>query len=285
MIISGKWNGREYKLLNLIGSGSFGRVYRVIDEEGNIKAIKISEDLFSITNEYNAMVRLNGLSFIPRAYDFDDWHIRGQIYHFIVMDYIQGKNLKEVGSSNEISSKTVFKIGKILINILERINGLGYRYTDIKLENILIDVKGKIYFVDFGSLTEEGMPTKEYTPSYNINSWKTEYNANYERSILFSVTMVMVSLIGQKEYNPLVFNLEQVIDRIDKFPLKRKEKQFLADGLRGKFFNLSQYIDSLVLLLKDEKNCNSLNKIDYILIASIVSFVFVIILGVKSILS
>lgn len=285
MIIRGKWNGGEYKLLNLIGSGGFGRVYKATDGEGNIKAIKISKDLLSITNEYNAMVRLNRRSFIPRTYDFDDWHIGGQIYHFIVMDYIQGKNLKEIGSHNKISSKTIFKIGKILVNILGEISRLGYRYTDIKLENILIDVKGKVYFIDFGSLTEEGMPTKEYTPTYNINSWKTEYNINYERSILFSVTMVMVSLIGQKEYNPLVFNLEQVIDQIDKFPLKKKERQFLANGLRGKFLNLNQYISSLTLLLGDERNCNSLNKIDYILIASIVSFVFVIILGVKSILS
>ena len=35
----------------------------------------------------------------------------------------------------------------------------------------------------------------------------------------------------------------------------------------------------------EEKNYEGLNKIDYILIVSIVSFVFVVIFGIKSILS
>ncbi|MCF6464562.1 protein kinase domain-containing protein [Clostridium sp. Cult2] len=285
MTIRGKWNGKEYKLINIIGSGSFGKVYGAIDENGNIRAIKISKDLLSITNEYNAMVKLNGLDFIPRAYDFDDWWIGGETFHFIVMDYIHGNNLKEISIHKEISSKTVFKIGLILANILRRINILGYRYTDVKLENIIIDKKGKVYFIDFGSLTEIGMPTKEYTPTYNINSWGIKNYYNQETIMLFSITMIMVSLIGRKEYNPLIFNLEQIIEQVHRLTLKRKEIQFLINGLKGKFMNYNEYINSLTLLLNDEKNYNSLNKIDYILIASIVSFVFVIILGVKSIFS
>ena len=51
-------------------------------------------------------------------------------------------------------------------------------------------------------------------------------------STLFSVTMIMVTLIGRNEYNPLVFSLEQVIDEIDKFPITRKERQFLMNGLK-----------------------------------------------------
>ena len=153
MIIKGKWNRKEYKLIQLIGSGNFGKVYRATDEKGNIRAVKISEDLFSSTNEYNAMLKLKDLPFIPKVYDFDDWQTGKKTYYFIVMDYIQGKNLKEISSNKEIDAKKIFKIGYILVNIMEKINGLGYKYTDIKLENIIIDIKGKIYFVDFGSLT------------------------------------------------------------------------------------------------------------------------------------
>lgn len=285
MIIKGKWNGNRYKLIQLIGSGNFGKVYRATDEKGNIRAVKISEDLFSSTNEYNAMLKLKDLPFIPEVYDFDDWQTGKKKYYFIVMDFIQGKNLKEIGSNKGIAAKKIFKIGYILVNIMEKINGLGYRYTDIKLENIIVDIKGRIYFVDFGSLTEEGMPTKEYTPTYNINSWKVKGKYNQDESTLFSVTMIMVALIGRNEYNPLVFSLEQVLDQIDKFPITRKERQFLMNGLQGKFAKYNQYLNSLSFLLKEEKNYEGLDKIDYILIVSIVSFVFVVIFGIKSILS
>ncbi|HSH34628.1 protein kinase domain-containing protein [Schnuerera sp.] len=285
MIIRGKWNKNKYKIIDLIGSGNFGKVYRGIDEKGNIKAIKVSKDLLSITNEYNAMVRLKNFDFIPKVYDFDDWYFMGETYNFIVMDYILGKNLKEINTNKKMSLKTIFKIGKILVNILDEISKLGYKYTDIKLENIIIDVKGKIYFVDFASLSKKNMPTKEYTPTYNINSWNVKYNYNKKTGILFGITMIMVTLIGGKEYNPLVVSLEEIIERIDRFSIKEKEKIFLQNGLKGNFVDFNQYSSTLSKLIDGSKSYDNLNKIDYILVASIVSFVFVVILGLKSILS
>ena len=281
MDIRGKWSAKEYRLIKLLGEGNCGKVYKSIDSSGNILAIKISKDIISITNEYNAMIKLRNMPFVPKIYDFDDWENGDEVLHFIVMDYIQGKNLKEMGNSKRLNSRTVFKIGQVLINILRKIDKLGYKYTDIKLENIIVDKKGNIYFVDFGSLVGKAKPTKEYTPPYNINSWNVKFSYNYEISILFSVTMVMVALIAKKEYNPLVYSLEQVICKVHDFSLKLCEKQFLVRGLGGKFRTFDEYNNFLLLLIDDKGYRRDLSKIDYLLIISIVSFVFVIIIGIK----
>lgn len=282
MNIKGIWNKREYSLITHIGSGRYGKVYKAKDDSGNIRAIKISEDLLSITNEYNAMIKLDGCSFIPKIYDFDDLKINNKTYHFIVMDYIPGKNLKEIVKKG-INTERVFKIGLILANILAKINGLNYKYTDIKLENIIIDEYGRVYFVDFGSLVEAKMPTKEYTPTYNINSWNVGYKYDLTISTLFSVTMIMVVLIGRKEYNPLVHDLNYIRNEILSFSLNTNEKQFLIDGLMGKYSDFTEYFIFLSQLINTDKKV-ILSKIDYLLIASIVSFVFVIIFGIMSFL-
>lgn len=282
MFIRGKWSKSRYKLIKLIGSGSFGRVYKIEDSKGNIRAIKISKDILSITNEYTAMTKLKDMSFVPKVYDMDDWEYKGEIYHFIVMDYIYGKNLKDISTYKKLDNKIIFRIGQVLTKILKGIDGLGYKYTDIKLENIMVDNAANIYFIDFGSLVEKNKPTKEYTPSYNINSWNVKFDYTYEMSILFSVTMIMVNLLGMEEYNPLIYNIEQIIYKIDGFLLKKDWKLFLIDGLKGKYKTFSQYSTFLDLLLNDKKYNKSLSKIDYLLIISIVSFVFVIIIGIMS---
>src|SRR5690606_41713907 len=96
MYIKGKWKGKEYKVIKLIGKGNFGKVYMVKDIMGQVRTMKISKDTLSITNEYNSMIALKELNFIPNVYDFDDWEYNGDVFHYIVMEYIPGINLKEL---------------------------------------------------------------------------------------------------------------------------------------------------------------------------------------------
>ena len=63
----------------------------VKDSNGNKLALKLSQELLSLTNEYNALVEFKNMRFVPNAYDFDDWENGGELWHFIVMDYIEGK--------------------------------------------------------------------------------------------------------------------------------------------------------------------------------------------------
>jgi serine/threonine protein kinase len=50
-----------------------------------------------------------------------------------------GKNLENIFETfkNNFSSSTIFKIGILLLEIIERIHSAGYTYNDLKLDNIL----------------------------------------------------------------------------------------------------------------------------------------------------
>ena len=129
------------------------------------------------------------------------------------------------------------------------------------------------------------MPTKEYTPAYNINSWNFKYRRNPTLASLFSITMIMISLISGKEYNPLKCDLDYIIKDINSFPVNNSIKAFLINGLKGKFSDYPIYFNSLSTIIGEKEYNISLSKIDYVLIISIVSFVFVLILGIKTILT
>ena len=282
VVILGKWNKNNYTLLEKIGEGAFGEIYKVKDEKGYIKALKISKNTSSITREYYIMDRLKSLKSIPKAYDFDDWEMEGSIYHFVVMDYIEGDNLKDYAKENKLSLKIIFNIGLNIANFLEDVYKLGYKYTDMKLENILLDKHKSIYFVDFGGVVEKNNSTVEYTPSYNLFSWRSSKCNNYDENIIFSTTMIIISLIFKREYSPVLFNLEEIIFKVETSNLNENMKYILKSGLKGTYASLSKYKTNLMKLSCDsQKTYRGFHKIDYFFACSIIFFVFSLLIGIK----
>ena len=54
-LIRGKWNKKTYTIEKTLGKGSIGIVYLVKDENKNKFALKCSDDIASITNEFNIL--------------------------------------------------------------------------------------------------------------------------------------------------------------------------------------------------------------------------------------
>ena len=286
--IVGKWNKKEYLVIKKIGSGGVGEVYKVRDENNNTLAIKISSDMTTINREYNILKKLEGYDYAPRAYDLDDYYIKNDKYYFVVMDYIEGLNLKYLMKNREIDISNIIGIGIIVLNILRKIYEIGYVYCDIKLENILLDMeRNKIVLIDYGGVIEKENNIREYTPVYNISSWDIDISVlDYEKMMTFSVSMIIVSMILKREFNPLVNSIDFVVSKVKGLKTIDILKEIIIKGLYGSYNNIDKFINDLtksITHLKEYKKNNKINRIiDIFFNISVAIFILIIILsGVK----
>ncbi|SHH42647.1 serine/threonine protein kinase [Caloranaerobacter azorensis DSM 13643] len=283
--IEGKWYKNEYTILKKIGQGGVGTVYKVIDYEGNIRALKISEDIMSLTREFEILQKLPLLDNIPRVYEIDDWVYRNKRYYYFVMEYIEGNNLKEIINRGKLSIKDILGISLVLLEMMNKLYQLGYIYGDLKLENIIINRRTKkIMFVDFGGVFKKDRCIKEFTPTYDINSWGIENKNLHIERLIFSTTMLIVCLITRREYDPFRTSMKKMLYIVDSLNISEKLKVFIKDGLLNKFNDINCYIEGLKALLIESasnKTIISNDIINLIFLVSICFFVLTIFLGIK----
>ncbi len=154
---------QRYRILEKIGEGGFGLVYKAIDKKNNmtvaIKQINVAalsmQEIIDVTDSYNREItllpKLQHRS-LPRIYgyftDEDHW--------YIIMEYINGKTLEETlakSSAGHLPVKQVMDIGMALCDVLAYLHAQypSIIYRDVKPANIMITDKGDIYLIDFGT--------------------------------------------------------------------------------------------------------------------------------------
>ncbi len=291
-IITGKWNNTEYKVLYKLGQGGIGSVYKVRDSEGNFRALKLSKDITSITREYNVLKELDQIGCVPKVYDIDDYEEYGEVYYFFIMDFVSGCNLKELIERTDVSEKKIIGIGIILLNILEKIYKMGYMYSDIKLENIMLDKNGSdIIFIDFGGAVESQYGVREYTPTYNMHSWGICLDKKYPQSLIFSVTMIIISMLTGREFNPVIHDIRHVVSALYMHNIHTKIKKIVQQALNGGYNSIDEYIVQLKISLrlcnngaplsyKHKKSSKHNVLVDVVFASGIILFLAAIITGV-----
>lgn len=230
----------KYKIINILGKGAMGIVYKALDPDINREvAIKIIRfDLVSEETEKENLMkrfiieaRAAGKLTHPNIITIYDVG-REKDVTYIVMQYVEGQSLKSL-----MSLKKDFTSGEIVWFISQICSGLDYAHKhgivhrDIKPGNILIDNNGKPYVADFGVAqiesttimkTEAGMGTPSYMSPEQVKGKKID-----KRSDLFSLGVIMYELFtGEKPFNSL--NVTTVIYKIlhenPKFPTKANNK-------------------------------------------------------------
>jgi serine/threonine-protein kinase len=233
--IIGMWTGKTYTLLKRLGSGGIGEIYLVENEKGCLLALKLSEDMISITKEYNFLSRLKHKNFIPRVFDLDDFKSQGKIYHYFTMEYIEGYDLKAGLRKSALDLKTKLDMMGIITNIIKQINELGYIYTDLKHENIMIDGRNKlIKLIDLGSLAEIGSTVREYTPMYDRLCWgkgRRVADLSYQ---MFVMAIFFISMLLNKGLDPDKDELEQTMKSLKKRKVPVRIFEIIAGCIDGR---------------------------------------------------
>ena len=169
---------QRYRICDILGQGGMGAVYRAIDENLDV-TVAVKENSFyseeyarQFQREAQILAALRHPN-LPRVFDYFVIDQQGQ---YLVMDYIEGEDLRQWMSREEsISEIEVIQIGieicDALIYLHSRAPSITHR--DIKPGNIKITSTGEVILVDFGLVKISGdkeittTAARAMTPGYS----------------------------------------------------------------------------------------------------------------------
>ena len=200
--------GQRYEILQTLGRGGMGAVYKARDREVNrIIALKvIRPDLAgnsSIIDRFKQELVLSHQVThrnVVRIYDLGE----ADGVKFITMEYIEGSDLRSIITERKAfppneAVETMIQICRAL----EAAHGVGVIHRDLKPQNIMRDNQGRVVVMDFGlarlvesdGMTQTGalVGTMEYmSPEQALGSTLDQ------RSDLFTVGLIFYELLTGK---------------------------------------------------------------------------------------
>jgi serine/threonine protein kinase len=145
----------NYKVLYLVGTGTFARVYRAVHgETGQVVAVKVLRNRFSDNPiQFGLFVREGQLGRTLRHPNIVPIHevYSSRTTHFFVMEFVEGQNLREFVKHRRMVRP--IEAARIMIDVSR---GLQYAFEravthrDLKMSNVLVSSRGQAKLVDFG---------------------------------------------------------------------------------------------------------------------------------------
>jgi len=198
----------RYQIIEELGKGGMGRVYKVldtkIDEKVALKLIKpeVASDRETIERFSNELKLARRIRHKNVCGMFDIGEADGS--HFITMEYVHGEDLKSmIRMSTGLTVGTVLSIGKQVCDGLAEAHGLGVVHRDLKPQNIMIDKGGNAKIMDFGiarSLKAKGITGAGVmigTPEY-MSPEQAEAKEVDHRSDIYSLGIILYEMATGK---------------------------------------------------------------------------------------
>ena len=212
----------RYDLLDKLGSGGMGIVYKARDREtGEIIALKVLKS--TLTDDPTLMERFrNELRLarrithhnVCRIYDFN----RVDDSAFISMEFVDGSSLRELLNPGKLEVPKVLDIARQICAGLGEAHSQGIIHRDLKPENVMLDRLGDVKLMDFGiarSLDTRSTATGSFlgTPAYMAPE-QAEGKPADRRSDIYSLGLVLYEMCaGQAAFSgdtPLAVALKQI---------------------------------------------------------------------------
>jgi len=154
----------HYRVVEKIGAGGMGEVYRAHDErldrEVAIKVLPegVAQDpdrLARFEREAKAVAKLDH----PNILAIHDFGTEDGVT-YAVMELLEGENLRERIPSGGLGWQRASDIGAAVADGLAAAHGKGIVHRDLKPENIFLTSDGRVKILDFG-LAQIKMPVEE----------------------------------------------------------------------------------------------------------------------------
>ena len=251
---------KKYKILKIIGRGSFGSVYKgkniITNEPVAIKVEEVSPSSNVLENEAYILFYLKNYG-IPELKSFGIY----KRYKMLVQTLL-GDNMENI-FSNDIKHKTIKDICMIAIQLIDRLEFIHSKYIihrDLKPENIMIDLKTKsiVYLIDFGMAKKyrSGKTKKhiKFSIPYRLTGTARYCSVNAlrgteqsRRDDLESAGYVLIYLAQSKFLPWMGLN---IIDKLERYRAiyqikKRIKPEELCKALPSEFCDYITYVKKL----------------------------------------
>ncbi len=159
----------DYKVLYLVGAGTFARVYRATHRKTNkLYALKVLRKSMSEnpkdTEQFRREGELGATLQHPNIVAIHEVTSQGKV-HYIVMDFVEGHNLRDFfkirGRFDPVEAT------RITADIAAGLNFAfqqGITHRDLKMSNVLLSSSGEAKLVDFGLAGVGGVDGDEANP-------------------------------------------------------------------------------------------------------------------------
>jgi len=195
----------RYEIIEELGSGGMGQVYRVEDTKTNeeiaLKLIRpeVAADKKTIDRFRNELTTARKIRHKNVCGMYDLGEYKGT--HFITMEFVPGQDLKGlIRQSGQLAVGTTINIAKQICDGLTEAHKSGVVHRDLKPSNIMIDKEGDVRIMDFGiarSLEAKGITGAGVmigTPEY-MSPEQVEAKEIDRRSDIYSLGVILYEMV------------------------------------------------------------------------------------------
>ncbi len=144
----------QYKILEKIGSGGQGTVYKALDTKLNRTAVikVLPPELTQKTANFKRFEREAQLCSQldhPNICTIYDFHSDDGVF-YIAMQYVEGKNVRQLVAGRPLELKSALSIAIQVTDALAYAHSKNIIHRDIKAGNIMVSASGQAKILDFG---------------------------------------------------------------------------------------------------------------------------------------